>query len=91
MTITTTEAVQKMTDTNGKVFGVTFIKRSTGEIRNGSYRTGVRKGVTGEGRKFDPEEKGLFGVYDMNNGFRFISLEGLLSITVGGVTYIVLD
>ena len=91
MTITTTEAVQKMGETNGTVFGVEFIKRSTGEVRNGSYRTGVRKGVTGEGRKFDPAEKGLFGVFDMNNGFRFISLEGLLSITVGGVRFAVAE
>ena len=89
--ITTTEAVQKMIGTKGKAFGVEFIKRSTGEVRNGSYRTGVRKGVTGEGRKFDPASKDLFGVFDMNNGFRFIALEGLLSITICGVKFSIKD
>tara|TARA_Y100000034_G_C6875427_1_gene400294 strand:- start:1232 stop:1504 length:273 start_codon:yes stop_codon:yes gene_type:complete len=84
MKITAKQAIQKIQATNGQAFGVTFIKRTTGEVRNGSYRLGVRKGVTGEGRKFDPASKGLLGVFDMNNGFRFIALEGLISVTVSG-------
>ena len=87
MTITTNEAVEKIQGTKGRVFGVTFIKRTNGEVRNGSYRLGVQRGVTGEGRKFDPSEKNLLGVFDMNNGFRFLDLNNLLSVTIGGLTF----
>jgi len=89
MTITTQEAVKKIQGTGGKVFGVTFIKRTNGELRNGAYRLGVSKGVNGAGLKFDPAKKNLIQVFDMNNGHRFISIEGLQTITVGGQRFTV--
>lgn len=58
--------IKAMVDqTNGELFGVSFIKRTTGERRDMVARIGVVKGVTGEGRTFDPDEKELIGVYDV--------------------------
>lgn len=45
-------------------------------------RTGVRKGVTGEGAAYDPESKGLLTVFDMEKkGFRMIPCEGVIKVT----------
>ena len=71
-------------------FTVTFVKRSTGETRVMNCRKGVRKGVSGEGMKFNPDDKGLVNVYDVKNaGHRFISLEGIQGISMRGRKYIV--
>jgi len=85
-------ATDMIRGSKGKVFGVTFIKRTTGEERKMSARTGVRKGVTGEGLKFNPTAKGLLKVWDMNagkggNGHRFIPEDGLLTLKVEGEVY----
>tara|TARA_R110002060_G_scaffold11597_1_gene16764 strand:- start:437 stop:721 length:285 start_codon:yes stop_codon:yes gene_type:complete len=90
MTITTQEAVSKIHGLKGGVFGAEHIKRTNGEIRIGAYRMGVQKGVTGEGLKFDPAKKNLLGVFDMNSdGFRFLDLNNLLSVTVNGQKFTV--
>jgi hypothetical protein len=89
---------------NGQIFSVEFVKRTTGELRKMNCRKGVKKGVNGRGRNFDPASKGLIGVYDMqiasrvatlqaagmpvkDDGHRFISVEGIRSMTVGGQRY----
>jgi len=89
MTITRQEAVSKIQGMGSKIFGVTFVKRTNGELRNGAYRLGVSKGVNGDGLKFDPVKKNLIQVYDMNNGHRFISIEGIRSVTVNGQRFTV--
>lgn len=72
----------------GKIFGCTFTKRTTGELRTMQCRLGVSKGVTGAGMAYDPEEKGLLPVYDMAHaGYRMIPLDAIQSITVSGETY----
>jgi len=50
----------------GLIFTVCFKKR-TGEqeVREMNCRGGVKKGVKGEGLKFNPRDKGLFVVYDL--------------------------
>jgi hypothetical protein len=60
---------------NGQIFTVEFIKRTTGELRRMNCRKGVRKGVNGEGRKFDPASRGLIGVYDMQIAARVAMLQ----------------
>jgi len=50
---------------NGVIFTVEFVKRTNGEYRVMNCRGGVQKGVKGVGLAFDPREKGLFVVYDM--------------------------
>lgn len=67
---------------NKKIFTVTFIKRTTGEIRTMNAMRGVRKGVTGEGLPFDPSEKNLLTVYDVKKkGHRFVNLNEIISFT----------
>ena len=85
MKISRKQAVDLIKGSKGKVFGVQFIKRSTGEVRNMSARTGVTKYITGEGLKFSPSKKNLIAVFDMNKqGYRMINLEGLTSLRLNG-------
>lgn len=63
-TITKQEAASMIQGSNGKLFGVTFIKRSTGTARRMTARTGVTKGVTGEGKRFNPKDHGLLTVHE---------------------------
>lgn len=84
-----TEAIDLMESTNGKIFSAIFIKKD-GTERHMNCRVGVTKGVKGIGRKFNPSEKGLFGVFDMaSKGFRMINLETLKSLQIEKETYIV--
>lgn len=49
----------------GKIFSVDFVKRTTGERRHMTCRTGVHKGLSGGELPYSREEKQLFGVFDM--------------------------
>lgn len=71
-------------ETDGKVFGVKFIKKD-GSLRDMACRLKVRKGVTGAGRKFEPKDYGLVGVYDMNNGFRMVNTNTVIEFTFKGI------
>lgn len=62
--ITTNEAASMIRESQGKLFGVTFIKRSTGSSRHMVARVGVSQGVTGEGQKFNPRDHNLLNVYE---------------------------
>ena len=85
MKISRKQAVALIKGSKGRVFGVQFIKRSTGEVRNMSARTGVAKYVTGEGLKFSPSKKNLIAIFDMNKqGYRMINLEGITSLRMNG-------
>jgi hypothetical protein len=87
MIVTRKEAHKLMLGTSGRIFSATF-KKSNGEVREMVCRLGVRKGVTGAGRKYKPIEYGLVGVFDMqNDGFRMINLNTLTKIKVNGVEY----
>lgn len=85
------KATALMHNSRGKVFGVRFIKRTTGDVRNMSARLGVRKylknpdgnGVDNGGLKFSPTKKGLQVVFDMNKGqYRMVNLEGLTNLKI---------
>ena len=90
MKISRKEATDLIKGSKGRVFGVRFIKRSTGEVRKMSARTGVSKYVTGEGLKFSPSQKKLVAVFDMNKqGYRMINLEGLTHLNIGRKEYII--
>lgn len=69
---------------DGKVFTVEFIKKN-GELRKMNARLGVKKGITGNGMKYKPTDKGLLPVYDMQKqGFRMINFETIVSYTIHG-------
>ena len=72
---------------NKKIFSVTFVKKD-GSIRKMNAMRGVRKGVKGVGHSFDPSEKNLLTVYDMQIGaFRFVNLNDVLSFRANKKTF----
>ncbi len=76
--------------TNGKIFACEFVKKDK-TLRHMVCRTGVRKGVTGKGLAFDPLEKGLKPVYDMQKrGWRMINLETTFALKIAGETHILI-
>ena len=88
MKISKVKAIDLIRGSKGKVFGVTFIKRTNGEERKMNARLGVKKGVTGEGLKFDPKQYALIPVYEMpKQQFRMVNLEGLTSLNLEGEKY----
>ena len=72
---------------NKKIFSVTFVKKD-GSIRKMNAMRGVRKGVKGVGHSFDPSEKNLLTVYDMQIGaFRFVNLDDVLLFRANKKTF----
>ena len=92
-TITKDTAKQYIYKTNGKIFSAVFTKKD-GEKRKMVCRRNVRKYVTGKGLSYNPEERGLVTVYDMQKckvdperAYRTINLETLEQIKIEGATY----
>ena len=88
-TVTENEARNIVENYNsGRIFTVTFVKRTTGETRVMNCRKGVVKGTTGTGKRYDPAQKGLACVYDMKLGkFRSIDLESIQKVSMGHEVY----
>lgn len=64
-TISQDEAFDLIRGSKGKLFSAKFEKRTKpGVIRRMVARTGVRKGVTGEGQSFNPRDHGLVTVHE---------------------------
>ncbi len=69
---------------DGKVFSVTFIKRTTGKPRTMNCRLGVTKHLKGGVKSFTDAQKQLLTVFDMNaKGYRSIPLEAITRLSVG--------
>lgn len=84
------EALGLIADQEGKIASVEFIKRTDGSVRKMTFRTGVKRHLTGEGAKYSFREKSLIPVFDMQKReYRSIPTEGIQKLTVGGDTYIV--
>lgn len=89
--ISKTEATRLIKETRGKIFTVHFVKKN-GELRKMNCRTGVSKYVTGKGLSFDPSERGLLPVYDVQaKGYRMINLSALRGLTMSKIDYVVKD
>lgn len=70
--------IEKIKKTNGKIFSVTFIKKD-GTIRKMNARLGVKKDIKGVGLKFNPSEKNLIVVFDMQKkAYRMINLQTII-------------
>lgn len=80
--------LEKVLDVMGnKIFTVTFIKKD-GTTRVMNARRGVKKGVTGVGLKYNPAEKGLVTVYDMQKRqFRSVNVDTITTIKSHGQTH----
>jgi len=73
---------------NGQIFGVSFIKRTTGELRTMSARLGVKKFLRGGQLSYSPAEKQLLTVFSMKDqGYRCIPLDAIQRVSVGGETF----
>jgi hypothetical protein len=74
--------------TDGRFFSVTFIKRTTGEIRKMNCRLHVLRHLKGVGSTYDPKAHDLMVVWDIGKkGYRSIPLENVLSATIDGRKY----
>jgi hypothetical protein len=91
-----TDVIDAFKKADGSLVSITFVKRTTGEVRKMLARTGVRKGVKGVGLKFNPRNKNLIGVYDFDKVregadpskcYRFVPIDAVISMKVRGKTY----
>lgn len=71
--------IQTLSD--GKFFRVVFIKRTTGERRVMRARRGVTKYLRGGKLPYDPIEKGLMTVFDLDKkAYRMVSLDAIVEL-----------
>jgi hypothetical protein len=95
--ITAQQAKQKIQElSNGTIYSVTFIKKD-GSRRLMNSIKGTRRGVTGVGMKYDPKEKDLLPVYDLqlakkdpenpNKAWRMVNLNTISEIVCGGIRF----
>jgi hypothetical protein len=83
------ELIQKIKDTKGAFFTVTFVKKD-GTTRVMNARFGVKKYLKGGDLPYDPIAKGLLPVYDMKSqGYRMINTGTIISAKIGNDEFIV--
>jgi len=81
------QIVEMMTNSEGKIFTVVFIKKD-GTVRSMNCRKGVTSHLSGGELKFSPEAKGLTVVFDMQKGeYRMVNVNTIQSIKIGGNEY----
>lgn len=72
----------------GRIFTITFVKRSDGSVRTMNCRMGVEVHKVGEELPYDVDKKKLLMVYSLDaKGYRQIPIEGIQSATLDGVAY----
>ncbi len=87
MIITKEQAKQKIHNTMGQFFNVTFIKKD-GSTRNMNCRLGVKKHLKGGSLPFDPAKYELIPVFCMKkNNYRMINIKTLQELTVNKETF----
>lgn len=80
-TLNNKQLKEMIENTKGRIFVANFIK-ATGEQRKMVCRLGVRKGLTGVGKRYIRDN--LVTVYDMvNHGYRTINLETMKDFKCG--------
>jgi len=83
------KALEKLYESAGRIFYAEFVKKD-GSLRRMTARLGVRKGVTGKGMRYDPLERGLLPVFDMDRAdWRMVNLNTLQRLSVDHERYIV--
>ena len=88
--ISLNEVKSKIHLTNGKFFGVTFIKKD-GTIRKMNCRLGVKKYLKGGVLKYNPSDYNLIPVYCfVKNSYRMININTIQELKVGGEVFGVL-
>lgn len=85
-TVTRREALAYIEKHWGMFVTLVFVKRSTGEEREMTFRQGVTEHLAGGEPAYDFSEKGLLPVYDMvAKGYRSVPKEGIVRIKMKGV------
>lgn len=98
MTITAQD-IRELVGSNN-FFGVTFTKKTTGETRHMLAHPGMKKNLKGGARAYDPDDKGLMWVTDVNVfnrnrttggdlGRRSVNIAGIQEIRARGKRWIV--
>ena len=78
------ETLAEIQTANNTIFSVEFIKKD-GTVRTMTARLHVKKGVKGTGMAYNPIEKGLLPVWDMQkNGFRMINPKTVTKLQIKG-------
>jgi hypothetical protein len=78
------ETLAEIQTAQNTIFSVTFIKKD-GSERTMVARLHVKKGINGKGMAYNPVEKGLLPVWDMQkNGFRMINLKTVTELKIKG-------
>lgn len=73
---------------DGRIFGIEFIKRTTGEHRHMVCRLGVKSHLKGGTKKFSDTEKKLLTVFDIQkNAYRSIPLDQIIRVKINGRVY----
>jgi len=81
---TINETLEHIQTSENTIFSVKFTKKD-GSERTMVARLNVKKGVNGKGMAYNPIEKGLLPVYDMQKkGFRMINLNTVTELTIKG-------
>jgi len=85
--ITTEIAAKLINGTNGKLFGVSFVK-TDGSHRELTGRIGVRSHLKGGRQTFDPADLGMLTVFDFQKlADRTVNLDKVYRLTLEGQTY----
>jgi len=64
---------------DGRFFGVVFVRRGDGALRRMTCRKGVALGKNGRGLAFDPAQRHLYPIFDVQKrNYRFLPLENVL-------------
>ena len=88
--ITKGQATDRIAESNGRVFTVDFIKRTTGEPRVMNARLGVKKHLKGGTLKYNPASKNLISVFDMQKkGYRMVDIDTIYGLRIDGNDYAV--
>ena len=88
MQITKQQAASLISRNRGKIFTVTFVKRTTGETRVLNGRQGVTKHLKGGPAAYNFSEKKLLPVFDLQLGaYRSIPVEGIEEVKIMGKTF----
>lgn len=87
--MTRQEAVDWIRATNGRLFSIKFIKRSTGSVREMTCRIGVKRDLSQDPDKskiVDFKSAALIPVFDMQaDAYKSIPVEGITEVKIDGV------
>ena len=88
-TITKNKAFELVNSSKGKFFTISFIKKDKTERRM-TTRIGVKKGVNGQGMKYNPLDYGMKPSYDFGvNDWRMINFKTATKLNINKKKYIV--